>query len=189
MQKNFDATDFGTRTDTPLQSSGSEAARPADIDTPSPSGGSGAAGAAEEAEGDVEQGARAFMNPITGEAKSAANIASRAGADNSSIIDKGINGAKNVLSNAKEGLGGAPEDLAEGILPEVGEALDFLGPIGAFAGLVTGLVGLFEGLGHKEKQPGQVQVKQGDISVEQTGAGLDTKALMESAPKAGATAY
>ena len=128
------------------------------------------------------------MNPATGEARAAANIASRQ-ADNSSIIDKGINGAKKVVSNLSNTAEGDASTAAEGILPEVGEALDFLGPLGAVAGVVTSLIGLFEGLGHKQDDASDVPTNLGDMPVTQTGAGIDTKAIMESAPMAGATAY
>ncbi len=186
---------LNTRTNTPLQAGGSEPATPA---TSEANVGSAAEGAAEEGgarsataattqaggstAADVEEGARAFMDPATGAAKSAANIASRA-ADNSSIIDKGINGAKKVGSAIKGGLGG---DLSEGssILPEVGEALDFLGPIGEFAGLITGLVGLFEGIGHKKAEPKTISGQSGGVALQQAGAGIDTSALLSQAPKA-----
>ena len=185
--------EFNTREFTPLQSGGSEPVdhpvneanveTPAEANTAPPSGGSGAASAE-----DVEEGARAFMNPATGEARAAANIASRQ-ADNSSIIDKGINGAKKVVSNLTNTAEGDASTVAEGILPEVGEALDFLGPLGAIGGVVTSLIGLFEGLGHKQEDASDVPTNLGDMPVTQTGAGIDTKAIMESAPKAGATAY
>lgn len=186
---------LNTRTATPLQAGGSEPTAPA---TSEANVGSAAEGAAEEGgarsataattqaggstAADVEEGARAFMDPATGAAKSAANIASRA-ADNSSIIDKGINGAKKVGSAIKGGLGG---DLSEGssILPEVGEALDFLGPIGEFAGLITGLVGLFEGIGHKKAEPKTISGQSGGVALQQAGGGIDTSALLSQAPKA-----
>jgi len=185
---------LNTRTATPLQESGSEpSARP----TSEANVGSSAEGAGAEGGGDVggaraasqagstaddiEEGARAFMDPETGAARAASNIASRA-ADNSSIIDKGINGAKKVGSALKSGLGG---DLSEGssILPEVGEALDFLGPIGEFAGLITGLVGLFEGLGHKKEEPKPISGQSGGVAVQQAGGGIDPGALLASQPK------
>jgi len=186
---------LNTRTNTPLQAGGSE---PTATATSEANVGSAAEGAAEEGgarsataattqaggstAADVEEGARAFMDPTTGAAKSAANIASRA-ADNSSIIDKGINGAKKVGSAIKGGLGG---DLSEGssILPEVGEALDFLGPIGEFAGLITGLVGLFEGIGHKKTEPKTISGQSGGVALQQAGGGIDTSALLSQAPKA-----
>jgi len=186
---------LNTRTNTPLQAGGSE---PTATATSEANVGSAAEGAAEEGgarsataattqaggstAADVEEGARAFMDPATGAAKSAANIASRA-ADNSSIIDKGINGAKKVGSAIKGGLGG---DLSEGssILPEVGEALDFLGPIGEFAGLITGLVGLFEGIGHKKAEPKTISGQSGGVALQQAGGGIDTSALLSQAPKA-----
>ena len=121
------------------------------------------------------------MNPATGEARSAANIASRS-ADNSSILDKGINGAKKVISNLKGGLGGDASETASSILPEVGEALDFLGPIGEFAGLITGLVGLFEGLGHKKEEPKPVSGETGEVAQQTAGTGIDPKALLSEQP-------
>jgi len=186
---------LNTRTNTPLQAGGSEPATPATSEANVSSAAEGAAdeggarsatAATTQAGGstatDVEEGARAFMDPATGAAKSAANIASRA-ADNSSIIDKGINGAKKVGSAIKGGLGG---DLSEGssILPEVGEALDFLGPIGEFAGLITGLVGLFEGIGHKKTEPKTISGQSGGVALQQAGGGIDTSALLSQAPKA-----
>lgn len=185
---------FANRLATPLRSGGSEPVdhpvnetnieTPVEGSTAPPTGGSGAV----SAEGDVEEGARAFMNPATGEARSAANIASRS-ADNSSIIDKGINGAKKVASNLSGSTEGDASTITDGILPEVGEALDFLGPLGLAAGVVSSLVGLFEGLGHKTDTADDTPTNLGDMPVVQTGAGVDTKALMESTPMAGATAY
>ena len=186
---------LNTRQATPLQESGSEpSARPtseanvgssaegAGAEGGGDVGGARAASQAGSAADDVEEGARAFMDPETGAARAASNIASRA-ADNSSIIDKGINGAKKVGSALKSGLGGDASDAASSILPEVGEALDFLGPIGEFAGLITGLVGLFEGLGHKKEEPKPISGQTGDIAPQQAGGGIDPAALLASQPK------
>ena len=183
-----EANPFNTRAGTPLQSSGSEptprptseanVGSPAEANVASEGGGVPRPGLAGD---DVEEGARAFMNPETGEARSAANIASRS-ADNSSILDKGINGAKKVVSNLKGGLGGDAGDAASSILPEVGEALDFLGPIGEFAGLITGLVGLFEGIGHKKAEPKPVSGQTGEVAQQTAGTGIDTKALLSEQP-------
>ena len=179
---------LNTRTATPLQSSGSEPApRPtneANVGSPAEANAAGEGADVPRpglAGDDVEEGARAFMNPETGEARSAANIASRS-ADNSSILDKGINGAKKVVSNLKGGLGGDAGDAASSILPEVGEALDFLGPIGEFAGLITGLVGLFEGLGHKKAEPKPVSGESGEVAQQTAGTGIDPKALLSEQP-------
>lgn len=179
---------FQSRDFTPLQSSGSDpiphptseanVGSPAEANVASEGGGVPRPGLAGD---DIEEGARAFMNPATGEARSAANIASRS-ADNSSILDKGINGAKKVVSNLKGGLGGDAGDAASSILPEVGEALDFLGPIGEFAGLITGLVGLFEGLGHKKAEPKPVSGESGEVALQTAGTGLDPKALLSEQP-------
>lgn len=179
---------LNTRTATPLESSGSEptprptseanVGSPAEANVASEGGGVPRPGLAGD---DVEEGARAFMNPATGEARSAANIASRS-ADNSSILDKGINGAKKVISNLKGGLGGDASETASSILPEVGEALDFLGPIGEFAGLITGLVGLFEGLGHKKAEPKPVSGQSGEVAQQTAGTGIDPKALLSEQP-------
>jgi len=184
---------LNTRTATPLESGGSEPSTTSSAPTSEANVGSAAEGAADEggeaasraaslaAPGDVEEGALAFMNPETGVARAASNIASRA-ADNSSIIDKGINGAKKIGSAIKGGLGG---DLSEGssILPEVGEALDFLGPIGEFAGLITGLVGLFEGIGHKKAAPPEISGQSGEAALQTAGGGIDPKALLADQPK------
>jgi hypothetical protein len=179
---------FQNRAATPLESSGSDpithptseanVSSPAEANVGSEGGGVPRPGAAGD---DIEEGARAFMNPETGEARSAANIASRS-ADNSSILDKGINGAKKVVSNLKGGLGGDAGDAASSILPEVGEALDFLGPIGEFAGLITGLVGLFEGLGHKKAEPKPVSGQSGEVAQQTAGTGIDPKALLSEQP-------
>lgn len=179
---------FNSRDFTPLQSGGSDpeptarATSEANVNSAAEGAGS-EGGAAPATTSDVEEGARAFMNPETGEARSAANIASRS-ADNSSILDKGINGAKKVVSNLKGGLGGDASEASSSILPEVGEALDFLGPIGEFAGLITGLVGLFEGLGHKKEEPKTLSGQSGQVALTQAGGGIDTGALLQSQPKA-----
>ena len=186
---------LSTRASTPLESGGSEPAtmNEANVETPVEAQGASASGGSESALSpvtsaeDVESGARAFMNPVTGEARSAANIASRA-ADNSSVIDKGINGAKKVAGAVKNGLGGDASEAAEGILPEVGEALDFLGPLGLGVGIITSLIGLFEGLGHKPDDASDVKTNPGDMPVTASGAGIDTKALLEQAPK-GTTSF
>lgn len=182
---------LNTRTNTPLQAGGSQ---PVDRPTSEANvssaaegagteGGEGASRAASIAQsGDVEEGALAFMNPETGEARAASSIASRA-ADNSSIIDKGINGAKKIGSAIKGGLSGDASTATEGILPEVGEALDFLGPVGEFAGLITGLVGLFEGLGHKKAAPPEMSGQSGQVALQSAGAGIDPKALLAGQPK------
>jgi hypothetical protein len=182
---------FNTRAGTPLQAGGSQ---PVDRPTSEANvssaaegagteGGEGASRAASIAQsGDVEEGSLAFMNPETGEARAASSIASRA-ADNSSIIDKGINGAKKIGSAIKGGLSGDASTATEGILPEVGEALDFLGPVGEFAGLITGLVGLFEGLGHKKAAPPEMSGQSGQVALQTAGAGIDPKALLAGQPK------
>jgi len=179
---------LNTRTSTPLESGGSEPTpRPtneANVGSPAEANAAGEGADVPRpglAGDDVEEGARAFMNPETGEARSAANIASRS-ADNSSILDKGINGAKKVVSNLKSGLGGDAGDAASSILPEVGEALDFLGPIGEFAGLITGLVGLFEGIGHKKAEPKPVSGETGEVAQQTAGTGIDPKALLSEQP-------
>lgn len=191
---------LATRAATPLQSSGSEPVThptsEANINSPNeansaPEGNAPEPATLERPSGlspqDVEEGARAFMNPETGEARAAANIASRS-ADGSSIIDKGINGAKKVAGQVGKGLEG---DASEGIssaLPEIGEALDFLGPLGEVAGLITGLVGLFEGLGHKPEEPKAI-TQPGQVALQSAGGGIDPKALLADQPKGGLTAF
>ena len=178
---------------TPLQESQGETARPANV---SQSNGDNPANADTEARGGSGSGTQSDGTPKV------ANEAERpSGASNSvdgsgGNVDDGINGAKSLANDASDGLENAGKQAAKklgsglsDVLPEVGEALDFLGPIGEFAGLITGLVGVFEGLGHKEAKPQQQTGGAGDLAPETAGAGLDTKALTSVAAKATPTLF
>ena len=140
---------------------------------------------------DIEEGARAFMNPTTGEARAASNIASRS-ADNSSVIDNGINGAKKVVGNLTKTGGEVATDATEGILPEVAEGLSFLGPIGEILGVLTGIGGMLASSGEDAAKKVQTAgLKAGDVASSVAGVGLDTSALQTQAKTGGAitTAY
>ena len=171
----------------PLQSSGSEApshtgssandtpsAQPA-TEQPAPSGNAKPSGVAGDEAGsaeDVEEGARAFQTASEGRA--ATNTAARIAADGkAAIADDGANALKTVGTKVAQKVGG-------GALEGIGDALDFLGPIGEGLGIITSLIGLFEGLGHKKPDPDadpQQAQKSGQFAQGATGAGLDVKAL------------
>ena len=188
-EESGEAPDFLTsREFTPLQSSGSEApshtgssandtpsAQPA-TEQPAPSGNakpSGVAGDEPLSAEDVEEGARAFQTASEGRA--ATNTAARIAADGkSAIADDGANALKTIGTKVAQKAG------TSGALEGIGDALDFLGPIGEGLGVITSLIGLFEGLGHKKPDPDadpQQAQKSGQFAQGATGAGLDVKAL------------
>jgi hypothetical protein len=178
-----------TRTNTPLQSSGSDApshtgsgandtpsAQPA-TEQPAPSGNAKPSGVAGDEAGsaeDVEEGARAFSTGAA-QGRAATNTASTIAADGkSAIADTGENALKTVGTKVAQKVG------TSGALEGIGDALDFLGPIGEGLGLITSLIGVFEGLGHKKPDPDsdpQQAQKSGQYAEGSVGAGLDTKAL------------
>ena len=179
---------LNNRTLTPLQSSGSEppshtgsgandtpSAQPA-TEQSAPSGNAKPSGVAGDEAGsaeDVEEGAKAFQSASEGRA--ATNTASTIAADGKSAIDDTATTAlKTVGTKIAQKAG------ISGTLEGVGDALDFLGPIGEGLGLITSLIGLFEGMGHKKADPDadpQAAQKSGQFASGTTGAGLDVKAL------------
>ena len=166
------------QTHTPLQSTpdhaGSTAndapsARAAGVTEPAPP-------AAEAPEGDVEQGARAFQTRANQQI--ASNTRNRIAADGKAAMD--TDGAASKISSK---VGGGLDDALSG----VSDALDFLGPVGEIAGVITGLVGLFEGIGHKTAPP--TLGKAGEFAQQSAGGGMDVKALTAQPTGAATTAY
>lgn len=87
----------------------------------------------------------------------------------------------NVATKVGSKLASAGGDAVSGAMETAGSVLDWLGPIGEVAGIITGLVGLFEGIGHKKKVVSDTgEQASADASVD---AGVDTEALTrEQAP-------
>lgn len=178
---------------TPLQESEGETARPTNV---SQSNADNPANAETESRGGSGSGTETDGRPQVANEAERPSGASNSVDGGSGNVDDGINGAKSLANDASNGLEDAGKQAAKklgsglsDVLPEVGEALDFLGPIGEFAGLITGLVGVFEGLGHKQDKPEQQTGASGDIAPETAGAGLDTKALTSVAAKATPTLF
>jgi hypothetical protein len=151
---------LNTRSATALQES-----RPANIasssanDAPSARV-SGVAGDKPVAPADVEEGAQAFSTKAASAPK-----------PTGSVIDGAEDAGTQLAKKAGSGLGDA--------LSGVSDALDFLGPVGEIAGVITGLVGLFEGVGHQDKPAtGGVQ---GQFAQQSAGGGIDTTALTSQA--------
>ena len=143
------------------------AARAAGVTEPAP---------AEPAEGDVEQGARAFQTRANGQV--ASNTRNRIAADGKASMD--TDGATDQITSK---MSGGMDDALSG----VSDALDFLGPVGEIAGVITGLVGLFEGIGHKA--PTATLGKAGEFAQQTAGGGMDVKALTAQPTGAATTAY
>ncbi len=188
-----EANPLSTRQGTPLQESEGETARPANV---SESNGDNPANAATEQRGGSGSGTESGAKPQVADEAERPTGASNSVDGGAGNVDDGINGAKSLANDASQGLEDAGKQVGKklgsglsDVLPEVGEALDFLGPIGEFAGLITGLVGVFEGLGHKQDKPQQQTGTTGDIAPEAAGAGLDTKALTSVAAKATPTLF
>ena len=186
-----EANPLATRQGTALQESPD--ARPANV---SESNGDNPANAATEQRGGSGTGTESEGGTQVADEAERPTGASNSVDGGAGNVDDGINGAKSLANDASQGLEDAGKQVGKklgsglsDVLPEVGEALDFLGPIGEFAGLITGLVGVFEGLGHKQDKPQQQTGTTGDIAPETAGAGLDTKALTSVAAKATPTLF